>query len=98
MEQDYERLYGTGKPGGGDRNRRRRRQRTSGRRTVELMPIRSRAVQPEETADRLDREVFSVENAAHEKPEKKVLPQRPEDPARVTEEELQALLQELLTV
>jgi len=27
-----------------------------------------------------------------------VLPQRPEDPARVTEEELQALLQELLTV
>ena len=55
------------------------------------MPIRSRAVQPEETADRLDREVFSVENAAHEKPGEKVLPQRPE-------EELQALLQELLTV
>lgn len=45
-----------------------------------------------------DREVFSVENAAHEKPGEKVLPQRPEDPARVTEEELQALLQELLTV
>ena len=62
------------------------------------MPIRSRAVQPEETSDRLDREVFSVENAAHEKPEEKVLPKRPEDPARVTEEELQALLQELLTV
>lgn len=99
-EQDYERLYGpgslveeiatSGKAG--------RRQRTSGRRTVELMPIRSRAVQPEETSDRLDREVFSVENAAHEKPGEKVLPQRPEDPARVTEEELQALLQELLTV
>ena len=51
-----------------------------------------------ETGDRLDREVFSVENAAHEKPGEKVLPQRPEDPARVTEEELQALLQELLTV
>ena len=99
-EQDYERLYGPGSLGeeiatGGKAGR---RQRTSGRRTVELMPIRSRAVQPEETGDRLDREVFSVENAAHEKPGEKVLPQRPEDPARVTEEELQALLQELLTV
>ena len=39
-----------------------------------------------------------LDNAAHEKPGEKVLPQRPEDPARVTEEELQALLQELLTV
>ena len=62
------------------------------------LPSGSQEVQPEETADRLDREVFSVENAAHEKPGEKVLPQRPEDPARVTEEELQALLQELLTV
>ena len=84
-EQDYERLYGPGSL------------RTSGRRTVELMPIHGRAVQPEET-DRLDREVFSTENATPEKPEEKVLPKRPEDPARVTEEELQALLQELLTV
>ena len=33
------------------------------------MPISSRMAQPEETGDRLDREVFSVENAAHEKPE-----------------------------
>jgi hypothetical protein len=81
-EQDYERLYGpgslveeiatSGKAG--------RRQRASGRRTVELMPISSRMAQPEETGDRLDREVFSVENAAHEKPGEKVLPQRPEDP------------------
>jgi hypothetical protein len=75
-----------------------RRQRTSGRRTVELMPIRSRAVQPEETSDRLDREVFSTENATPEKAEGKAITERPEDPARVTEEELQALLQELLTV
>ena len=99
-EQDYERLYGpgslveeiatSGKAG--------RRQRTSGRRTVELMPIRSRAVQPEETSDRLDREVFSTENATPEKAEGKAITERPEDPARVTEEELQALLQELLTV
>ena len=98
-EQDYERLYGPGSLGeevanGGKAGR---RQRTSGRRTVELMPIHGRAVQPEE-ADRLDREVFSAENATPEKPEEKVLPKRPEDPARVTEEELQALLQELLTV
>jgi hypothetical protein len=75
-----------------------RRQRTSGRRTVELMPIRSRAVQPEKTSDRLDREVFSTENATPEKAEGKAITERPEDPARVTEEELQALLQELLTV
>ena len=83
-EQDYERLYGASK--------------LPGRRTVELMPIRSRAVQPEETSDRLDREVFSTENATPEKAEGKAITERPEDPARVTEEELQALLQELLTV
>ena len=99
-EQDYERLYGPGSLGeeiatGGKAGR---RQRTSGRRTVELMPIRSRAVQPEETSDRLDREVFSTENATPEKAEGKAITERPEDPARVTEEELQALLQELLTV
>ena len=99
-EQDYERLYGPGSlveeiATGGKAGR---GQRTSGRRTVELMPIRSRAVQPEETADRLDREVFSTENATPEKAEGKAIIERPEDPARVTEEELQALLQELLTV
>lgn len=45
-----------------------------------------------------DREVFSTENATPEKAEGKAITERPEDPARVTEEELQALLQELLTV
>ena len=93
-EQDYERLYGPGSLG----EEISAAGRTRGRRTVELMPIRSRAVQPEETADRLDREVFSTENATPEKAEGKAITERPEDPARVTEEELQALLQELLTV
>ena len=100
-EQDYERLYGPGSLGeeiSAAGRTRGRQQRASGRRTVELMPIRSRAVQPEETADRLDREVFSTENATPEKAEGKAITERPEDPARVTEEELQALLQELLTV
>lgn len=100
-EQDYERLYGPGSLGeeiSAAGRTRGRQQRVSGRRTVELMPIRSRAVQPEETADRLDREVFSTENATPEKAEGKAITERPEDPARVTEEELQALLQELLTV
>ena len=99
-EQDYERLYGPGSPVEeiATRGKAGTRQRTSGRRTVELMPIRSRAVQPEETSDRLDREVFSPENATPEKAEGKAITERPEDPARVTEEELQALLQELLTV
>ena len=99
-EQDYARLYGPGSLGEEAANvgKAGRRQRTSGRRTVELMPIHGRAVQPEEAEDALDREIFSTENAGREKPEEKVLPKRPEDPARVTEEELQALLQELLTV
>lgn len=100
-EQDYERLYGPGSLGeeiSAAGRTRGRQQRASGRRTVELMPIRSRVVQPEETADRLDREVFSTENTTPEKAEGKAITERPEDPARVTEEELQALLQELLTV
>lgn len=99
-EQDYERLYGPGSLGEEVANggKIRGRQRASGRRTVELMPIRSRAMQPEEAGDAPDREIFSTENAVPEKPEEKVMPERPEDPARVTEEELQALLQELLTV
>lgn len=98
-EQDYERLYGPGSLGeeiAGAGKARGRRQ-ASGRRTVELMPIRSRAAQPEEAADSSDREAFSAENAMAEKTEDKASVEQ-EDPARVTEEELQALLQELLTV
>ncbi len=89
-----------GKPGGGDRN-----QRKGGKKAAYFRQTdggtdadASRAVQPEETSDRLDREVFSTENATPEKAEGKAITERPEDPARVTEEELQALLQELLTV
>ena len=44
-EQDYERLYGASK--------------LPGRRTVELMPIRGRAVQPQEMVRETGREVFS---------------------------------------
>ena len=83
-EQDYERLYGASK--------------LPGRRTVELMPIRGRTAQPQEMVRETGREVFSTENATPEKAEGKAITERPEDPARVTEEELQALLQELLTV
>lgn len=60
-EQDYERLYGPGSLGeeiSAAGRTRGRQQRASGRRTVELMPISSRMAQPEETGDRLDREVF----------------------------------------
>lgn len=98
-EQDYERLYGPGSPGEEIMNtgKARGRQR-SGRRTVELMPIRSRAMQPEEAADSFDSEAFSAEKPMAEKAADKVPAERPEDSARVTEEELQALLQELLTV
>ena len=102
-EQDYERLYGPGSLGEEIANagKARGRQRTSGRRTVELMPIRNRAAQPEEGAENSEKEVFIAENemsGMSERPEKKILAERPEDPARVTEEELQALLKELLTV
>lgn len=99
-EQDYERLYGPGSLGEEIVNigKARGRQRTSGRRTVELMPIRSRAAQPEEAADSSDREAFSAEKDMAEKAADQATAERPEDSARVTEEELQALLQELLTV
>lgn len=66
-EQDYERLYGQPKAGG--------------RRTVELMPIRSREVQLPEAVT-----------------ESETIAENDENSAKVTEEELQALLQELLTV
>ena len=66
-EQDYERLYGQPKVGS--------------RRTVELMPIRSREVQLPEAV-----------------PENETIAENDENSAKVTEEELQALLQELLTV
>ena len=62
------------------------------------MPIRSRAAQPEEAADSSDREAFSAEKDMAEKAADQATAERPEDSARVTEEELQALLQELLTV
>lgn len=97
-QQDYERLYGPGSLGEEIGRARGKQQRTAGKRTVELMPIRSRAAQPEEAADNSEKETMLTENEMSEKPENKIWAERPEDPARVTEEELQALLQELLTV
>lgn len=82
-EQDYERLYGASK--------------LPGRRTVELMPIRGRAAQPQEMVQETGREVFSTENEMSGKMEDRGMDQQDES-SRVTEEELQALLQELLTV
>lgn len=82
-EQDYERLYGASK--------------LPGRRTVELMPIRGRTAQPQEMVRETGREVFSAEHAIPGKTEDRGMSQQDES-SRVTEEELQALLQELLTV
>lgn len=82
-EQDYERLYGASK--------------LLGRRTVELMPIRGRAAQPQEMVRETEREVFSTEHEMPGKMEDRGIAQQDES-SRVTEEELQALLQELLTV
>lgn len=82
-EQDYERLYGASK--------------LPGRRTVELMPIRGRTAQPQEMVRETGREVFSVEHAIPGKTEDRGMSQQDES-SSVTEEELQALLQELLTV
>lgn len=82
-EQDYERLYGASK--------------LPGRRTVELMPIRGRAAQPQEMVRETEREVFSTEHEMPGKMEDRGIAQQDES-SRVTEEELQALLQELLTV
>ena len=82
-EQDYERLYGASK--------------LPGRRTVELMPIRGRAAQPQEMVREAGREVFAAEHAIPGKTEDRGMAQQDES-SRVTEEELQALLQELLTV
>lgn len=82
-EQDYERLYGASK--------------LPGSRTVELMPIRGRAAQPQEMVRETGREVFSAEHAIPGKTEDRGMSQQDES-SRVTEEELQALLQELLTV
>lgn len=82
-EQDYERLYGASK--------------LPGRRTVELMPIRGRAAQPQEMVREAGREVFSTEHEMPGKMEDRGMAQQDES-SRVTEEELQALLQELLTV
>lgn len=82
-EQDYERLYGASK--------------LPGRRTVELMPIRGRTAQPQEMVRETEREVFSTEHEMPGKMEARGMAQQDET-SRVTEEELQALLQELLTV
>lgn len=82
-EQDYERLYGASK--------------LPGRRTVELMPIRGRTAQPQEMVRETGREVFSVEHVIPGKTEDRGMSQQDES-SSVTEEELQALLQELLTV
>lgn len=82
-EQDYERLYGASK--------------FPGRRTVELMPIRGRAAQPQEMVREAGREVFSAEHAIPRKTEDRGMSQQDES-SSVAEEELQALLQELLTV
>ena len=82
-EQDYERLYGASK--------------LPSRRTVELMPIRGRAAQPQEMVRETGREVFSAEHAIPGKTEDRGMSQQDES-SSVTEEELQALLQELLTV
>ena len=82
-EQDYERLYGASK--------------LPGRRTVELMPIRGRTAQPQEMVRETGREVFSTEHEMPGKMEDRGMAQQDES-SSVTEEELQALLQELLTV
>lgn len=82
-EQDYERLYGASK--------------LPGRRTVELMPIRGRTAQPQEMVRETGREVFSTEHEMPGKMEDRGMAQQDET-SKVTEEELQALLQELLTV
>lgn len=82
-EQDYERLYGASK--------------LPGRRTVELMPIRGRTAQPQEMVRETGREVFSTEHEMPGKTEDRGMSQQDES-SSVTEEELQALLQELLTV
>lgn len=82
-EQDYERLYGASK--------------LPSRRTVELMPIRGRAARPQEMVRETGREVFSAEHAIPGKTEDRGMSQQDES-SSVTEEELQALLQELLTV
>lgn len=82
-EQDYERLYGASK--------------LPGRRTVELMPIRGRAAQPQEMVRETGRKVFSTEHEMPGKMEDRGMAQQDES-SSVTEEELQALLQELLTV
>ena len=82
-EQDYVRLYGAPK--------------LPGRRTVELMPIRGRAAQPQEMVRETGREVFSTEHEMSGKTEDRGMSQQ-EESSKVTEEELQALLQELLTV
>ena len=82
-EQDYERLYGASK--------------LPGRRTVELMPIRGRTAQPQEMVRETGREVFSTEHEMPGKMEDRGMAQQDET-SRVTEEELQALLQESLTV
>lgn len=82
-EQDYERLYGASK--------------LPGRRTVELMPIRGRTAKPQEMVRETGREVFSTEHEMPGKMEDRGMAQQDET-SRVTEEELQALLQELLTV
>ena len=82
-EQDYERLYGASK--------------LPGRRTVELMPIRGRTAQPQEMVRETGREVLSTEHEMPGKMEDRGMAQQDET-SRVTEEELQALLQELLTV
>ena len=68
-----------------------------GRRTVELMPIRGRTAQPQEMVRETGREVFSTEHEMPGKMEDRGMAQQDET-SRVTEEELQALLQELLTV
>lgn len=84
-EKDYERLYGPGNL------------RSSGRRTVELMPIGSRAEQPEEADISVGERLFT-EDAITGQEENRMSKEQPEDSSKITEEELQALLQELLTV
>ena len=89
-ERDYERLYGPGSLGEEIGNAARGRQRKlEGRRTVEVMPIRSREVLSAENV---------AENATPEKEAQTSEKQPAEESTLVTEEELQALLQEFLTV
>ena len=103
-EQDYEKLYGPGSLGEEIGNARRSR----GRRTVELMPFQGRALPADEerAAQRMtpvkEKNPISesMEETIAETVTEKTAP-REEDianSAKVTEEELQALLQELLTV